>query len=111
MRPRVFFIERPRPNISMSKARDFGDTVIVFDTNDRRCSIFDAEGFGRALLERLEEAQFAPAQDHVCIAGSMVTVAVGIAAIVAKYSRVSLLLYNANQDEYVPRFVGKGVWK
>ena len=111
MRPRVFLIEIPRRPLDTSGAAEFGDIVLIFGPEDRRCSIFDAAEFGNQVLVRLDEMQFNPEHDWLCVAGSMVTTVLVTAAALARYRRLRLLLYNATLGHYVERPITIEEWE
>jgi len=110
MRSRVFVVERPRPNIDLRCAEKFGELVLLFEAEDRRCSVFHSEQYGLAVLERLRAKNFDPLLDLLCVAGSMVPVTIAIAAAVLRYGRISVLLYNAAESSYVERTIGGSSW-
>jgi len=107
---RVFLVEPPRPNIDLSAAREHGELHYIFDVDDRRASVFHSEQFGLDVLRQLEQRRFDPRVDCIAATGSLVPVAVALAAIVCRYPRVNVLFYSANESRYVKRGIGQDEW-
>ena len=108
---RVFLVERPKANIDVTKAEEFGELNYVFGPDDRRCSVFRTTEFGHEVIARLETAKYDSTVDFFCIAGSMVTVAAALAAMMSRYSVVRVLMYSAPDNRYVKRTFDSSVWK
>jgi len=108
---RVFLIERLKPNIDVTPARQYGHLTYVFDSEDRRSSVFNCQRFGIELVNRLKALCFDPSTDYLCLAGSLIPVALSLSAIALTWSRVQVLLYSATETRYVIRDVGKEVWR
>jgi len=106
---RVFLLEEP-DYIDISKAKAYGETVFVFDRTTRRCSIFDSEQFGNAVLSRLRELKFSPTQDAFCVTGRIVPLMISAAAMVAYYGKVTMLFYNTSAEAYVERTLDRDAW-
>lgn len=100
---RVFVVEQPRANIDISKAEAFGAITYIFAPDDRRCSVFQADDYAREIAERLHVLGFDPLHDLVCIAGSMVPVAIALAKMGAIYDMLRVLLFSARENGYVER--------
>jgi len=100
---RVFVIEEPRARFDPKKVSDFGEIKLVFTYHDRRPSIFQPNEFGDAIIERLEARDFDPSNDMVCVAGSMIGVALLLMIIIARWHQVDLLMFNARTENYVLR--------
>lgn len=109
--PKVFIIEPVRQHIDVSKAQKFGDIIYVFEINDRRCSAFQIIHFGRTVLQRLEQLEFDPKLDFVCIVGAMLTVTIAIIAIAQRYDVFNVLLFNSVDDAYVEKRFDRNDWK
>jgi hypothetical protein len=100
--PRVFVIEPLRtPAIDLTLALEFGKLTYVFNSGERRSSVFDTDRFGATLLGKLDELRFNANIDSVCVAGSMITVAVAIGTIAQAYPEFNLLLFNSIHGVYV----------
>ena len=108
MSKKVFIIEHPRNNIDVSKAKDFGQIVYLFDRDDRRCSAWDHKKFGREVLSRLKELDYKPEEDYICVVGAMLIVVNSIIAISQNYKVFVMLLFNSVEDTYIPKTFRKG---
>lgn len=109
-RSRVFLLETPKPDINVSLAEEFGTIHILFDHETRRSSVFRTNAFGREILEKLQEQEFDPTNDLICITGSLIGITVLIASLTTKYETFSVLLYSGKETRYVERRIGKEIW-
>jgi len=109
-RIRVFVIEPVRAQIDISKADKFGSIEYVFGPKIRRCSVFNHEKFGNAVLQRLVTLNFNHKVDCICVAGSMLTVTVALVAISQVYDEFNVLLFNAPNDVYVIKRFNRLNW-
>ena len=106
----VFIVEPLKADIDVSKASRHGDVIYLFDINARRCSVFQHDKFGRAVLARLRDVKFDPQVDCVCVVGAILTLAVSISAIAQSYDEFDLLLFNSVEGNYVRRRFRKTDW-
>ncbi len=98
--PKIFIIERPRNNIDVSKAREYGDIIYIFNSQDRRPSAWEHVQFGRMALQRLKELNFDNETDFICIVGTMLIVSVVIIAVAQHHSIFNILLFNCVTSRY-----------
>jgi len=108
MSKKVFIIEHPRNNIDVSKAKDFGQIVYLFDKDDRRCSAWDHKKFGRTVLGRLKELDYNPEEDYICIVGAVLIIINSIIAIAQNHETFTVLLFNSIEGVYIPKLFKKG---
>lgn len=107
---RVFLVEHPRAHIDVKKAEKFGQLTYIFALNDRRASVFAVNAFVVDALDRLENASFAPEEDSICIAGSMIPVTMIVSAMLYLYGCISVLLYDSRAGEYVRQEINAQNW-
>jgi len=108
MVPRVIFIEHPRQNINTSSAEKFGEIEYLFDVDSRRCSVFSTEFFQRHIKESLIEINYDPKVDYVCVAGSMVVLAIALVTIAKNYDDFKVLLFSSTENRYIERVFNEG---
>lgn len=109
MHSRVFMVEPTR--VDSSAARDYGEVVYIFDADTRRCSAFRTANFGVAVLERLQDMQYDPLVDCVCLSGSLLAVGTALAVIAQVHSKFNVLLFNSVDGKYVLRTFNADDWK
>ena len=100
---RVFFIEPTRRNCDLSTARAFGRIEYLFQPEDRRPSSFYVEAYTQAVVDQLTALQFDPQRDCIAIAGSLVAMAVSLAAIFSRWPTINVLMYSAVESRYMKR--------
>jgi len=108
---KVFIIEPPRRSINVLKAEEFGNLIYVFESNSRRCSAFQSVEFGKTVLKVLSEKGYDPVVDHICIVGSMLTVAIALVAIAQSCEHVNILLFDSVHGCYVSKHFNRSDWK
>lgn len=99
----VFLIEKPRGAINLTTAQDFGEVRVLFPPEEHRTSVFNVDAFGEEVVSRLKRVNFDKTTDSICVAGSMITVIVAIAAILKEWGQIRVLFFNAAIDHYVQR--------
>jgi len=100
---RVFFFERPKSNINVDHAATFGEVVYIFGEGRRRCSAFNVDLFQRTLTKELMDREYDPLNDYVCVAGSMLVIAIGLVAVSRVFSDFKVLLFSSTESGYVER--------
>ena len=100
---KVILIEKPKPSIDIKKASSFGEFVYLFNGKDRRCSAFDTIKYQREMLRRLKAAEYDPENDYICVAGSVLILAICLVAISQVYDRFKVLLFSSTESRYVER--------
>jgi len=108
---RVFVIERPRNQIDVSKAEEYGDIVYVFDNENRRCSAWMHVEYGRMILRRLEACRFDSKIDFVCVAGAMLTVTIYVIVVAQYYDEFKVLFFDSRDDRYLQKTFNRNDWK
>ena len=104
-RRRIFVFEPTRLNIE--NARTYGEFVYIFGsaTSDHRASIWSPK-FREQIIDRLTALAFDPEQDYILLAGNSVPLHIVVAALVAEYSSISAIAFNAQSRTYVPIELG-----
>lgn len=108
--PRVFILETPKAALDFTGAERYGEVEMIFGHRDRRSSVFDVQNFGSDVIAKLEELEFNSKVDSLCVVGSMVSVTLAVAAVLSRWSRINLLLYNAPHSDYVQVSVDHQQW-
>lgn len=101
---RVFIIEPPSVNVE--KAERYGKLIVLLN-EPPRISALNSDYYAGVVIEKLEEYEFNPKEDYVCIVGSSSSLVVSIAALITRYSSIMCLLFNASRSDYVLRTLGK----
>ena len=101
---RVFVIEPP--TVDISPARAYGQIVILFPSGLQK-SPLDTDYYAGKVIAALREHQFDKDKDVLCLVGSMTSMAVLTAAMVARYKAFKSLIFNAEQKHYVLRVLGR----
>ena len=109
--PKVFIVEKPKNNIDVSKAEDFGEIIYLFNQNERRLGVFECMTFGLDVINKINEKGGFQLNDSFLTAGAQIPVAIAFAAIISKWPNVLVLLYNAKQDMYVQRRIVSSRWR
>lgn len=107
---RVFVVEKPKAHINISFCCQYGQIVYLFAKGDKRCSIFDVKEFGRAVLAKLEEHDFDPSEDYICIVGSLISSVLACVALSCVWDGYRVLLHNAVDGTYTVEEIGFDVW-
>lgn len=100
---RVFVIEPPRNGVDVSKAACFGEIQYVFDHTLRRHSVFNVEAYKQDVLHRLEELQYKPDDDYICITGALVVITMTLVALHQRHDSINVLLFSSNNDSYIAK--------
>ena len=100
---KVFVLEQPNASLDISKAKDFGELVFVFDRKEYRCSCFKTVEYTEKILNNMETLGYDPDVDFFLVAGSMVPIVTAMVGVVSAFGKVKVLFYRANEMEYVER--------
>lgn len=101
--PRVFLLEKMKKEVDLSTAEQYGTICYVFREGDRRCSLFDSERFQSMVVDKLQDLEFDPSNDHVCLAGSVVALVLFTTALSRIHPKFSVLLFSSSMNAYVSR--------
>ncbi len=112
---RVFLIE-PTKHLDLAPALKYGELVTVFDPKSLqrraadgsrvfRPSVFNPNEYGRTFLADLERHDFDPDSDYVIVAGGVIGITIAVTAVMLKYGRARLLVFNSTQNEYVDKHI------
>ncbi len=104
---RVFILEPVSKWLDITATKEFGDLVYLFAKGENRPGIFHSNLFGLELLKRLVRNDFQPERDSICIVGSMVPMALYIAAAISFFGTINVLLFSAIYEEYVQKQIGQ----
>jgi threonine dehydrogenase-like Zn-dependent dehydrogenase len=102
---RAFLVEKLRQGFDLSTVKEYAEVDAVFNDGDRRSSLFAVEDFSADVVRQLERKSFDPDLDYLLVAGGTVQVVLTALAVVGRWGRVSLLLFNSTEDCYIPRKV------
>lgn len=92
---RVIVLDRVSVDISSL------ENVVQFNRYD--ASPFQTERFEEDLLAKMEDIAFDPERDRVAIVGRIVTVVLGVAALLRRYRKLRVLVYYAPDEVYMER--------
>ena len=109
-KPKVFVIEPTRKELHVDRLQAYGDVKFIFEPNDRRCSVFQHDQFGRLVIDRLNELSYDHNADHLCIVGSVVAIVVTVTALAQHFGRFNALIFDAINANYVPRTFDPTLW-
>ena len=113
--PRAFIVEPPRTDMDLSGVTEFGKMEVIFAPPQRRGvgtapmrrefrpSVFDAESFGRKMLEELAARGYDPQRDYFVLTGSTLAVSIAFAALAVQYGAFKTLAYNSAMERYVEK--------
>jgi len=101
---RVFILEAPSVNVE--KAGKFGKIVILL-RGLSRVSALQSDFYAGEVIDSLEEKNFNPKEDFLCLVGSMSSIAISIAAMIKRWGNIKCLIYNGSRSEYVLRTLGR----
>lgn len=107
---RVILFEKPRQNIDISHAESFGEVHYLFSDERRRCSAFNTDLFQATILKELDRMRYDPEEDYICIAGSMIVIAIGVVAVAKGYGDFKVLLFSSTENSYVERMFREDVY-
>ena len=99
---RVFLPYRSS-RFNITDAERFGE--IIFLTKPREFSPFNTTLTVEALHAALEEAEFNPDEDFVCLTGEVLITAIFLAVASERYGRVKLLMFDAKVGRYAERMI------
>src|ERR1035437_4312699 len=103
---RVFVIEPPRDGFDLSSAEKFGPIIPIFDSRDRRCSVFKPDEYRDTVWEVLAHNDYNPAVDYFIMIGAMLPVSLTLAAICEHLmvgESAKVLMFSSHDDSYVER--------
>lgn len=106
---RVFQVETIRGNFDVSAASVYGEVITVLDPETRRRASGDRSPGGDSaawttdFLAAIEAHRFDPARDHLLIAGGLLPLCLAVSTLVAKYRRISMLVFNQRQAKYIAK--------
>ena len=103
---RVFIIEPPSVNVAM--AESFGKLIVLFK-DGLKISPLDSDFYAGAIIEALEEVDYDPKVDLICVVGPLSSMWVVGAALCTRFGPFQSLIFNGSRGQYVRRTVGK--WK
>jgi hypothetical protein len=101
MPPRVFLAESST-RYDVSAAKPYGEIVHLLK---RPMSPFNTTAIVEEFRAALEEHQFDPDVDYVCMTGSSLVVALLLATLSAEYERLHLLMFEATTSAYKDRWL------
>ncbi len=96
-------LEQPNVSLDISKAKSFGELIFIFNKREHRCSCFKTVEYTDNILTKMEELGYDPDVDFFLVAGSMVPIVTAMVGVVSTFGKVKVLLYRANEMEYVER--------
>jgi hypothetical protein len=85
---------------------EHGAPVYLFDW-DQRPRAFETERMLDRVIEQLKAREFDPERDALVLSGQLVYVSVLLAAALMEHGRVNLLVFDAVNERYVARSMGK----
>ena len=107
---KVFILEPVRSKLDVSKAREYGEIIYIFQRDARRCSVWDHKNFSLTVLRRLKALGYNYKTDFICVVGAILTVTIAIIALTQKYEEFNALFFNSVSGDYVKRnFVRKEI--
>jgi hypothetical protein len=101
---RVFVFEHVRQDLS--NARDFGTVTYLFDNKRARSRIFDCVAVQAEILRALQDENYNPKVDLLCITGHLIPMTLLVAAVVCEYGAPRVLYFDTLQKTYFERTIG-----
>jgi hypothetical protein len=92
------------PDFDVSPASEYGELVCIFNRVQHNAKMGD--DFHRELITKLERADFDPDKDYLVVTGRTNVIAIAVAAMVLRWGRVSMLLYDPRTKSYQVKDMG-----
>ncbi len=102
---RVFLIETVRRDFNLESLKEFGIVTYLYNSDERRGSLFRTEEFCQEVKARLLREQFDSEGDYFCLTGGLVPTSLALSVLSRMFPTLNLLLYNTGDDSYVCRVV------
>lgn len=93
--PRVFFVE-DNPRYDISASQSYGEPVFL----SQQINVFNTEYAASVILDNLDEMDFDPETDIICLSGQVLKVALFVAMVVGTYGKVKALMFDSPSHEY-----------
>jgi len=93
------FLPQPNERFDVSGAKKFGEVVHLLDF----ANPFNTTSVAEKLVESLEENNFNPEKDYLCMTGSPLVLAILLAVAFEKYGTIRMLMFDAKESNYRER--------
>lgn len=95
-------IAEPNNRYSFDASETYGDLVFLSNVS---LNPFDSANIIGIFSRRLDEIEFDPEEDFICLTGKTITVAILFAVVAVKYNKFKTLMFDARVSAYRERTI------